>query len=177
MFSCSILVRAVQAPHTLEIRPGLARPASNGCRQLYLYAMRVQYVRLLASRGTFSSSLAAIFNGWHGVRIQDSITSRIDLLHLSIYFGLKTINLYNYYDRTVDCPRHPLRMPKTPTTAPPPRTPRSPPARPPVPNPNHRLDRRDPRRPERHDPRLHARMPKTPTTAPPPRSIPAARTP
>lgn len=82
--------------------------------------------------------------------------------------------LYNYYDRTVDCPRHPLRMPKTPTTAPPPRSPRSPPARPHVENPNHRLDRRDPRRPERHDPRLHARMPKTPTTAPPPRSIPAA---
>jgi hypothetical protein len=86
-------VRYKHHTHTLEIRPGLARPASNGCRQLYLYAMRVQYVRLLASRGTFSSSLAAIFNGWHGVRIQDSITSRIDLLHLSIYFGLKTINI------------------------------------------------------------------------------------
>lgn len=70
MFSCSILVRTVQAPHTLEIRPGLARPASNGCRQLYLY-------RLLASRGTFSSSLATIFNGWlPGMECGSRIRSR-----------------------------------------------------------------------------------------------------
>jgi hypothetical protein len=72
------------------------------------------------------------------------------------------VHLYNYYDRNVDCPRHPLRMPKTPTAAPPPRTPRTP-------------------RAIHRELRLHARVPKPPAAIPPaanpardsPRSPPA----